>query len=196
MKSQRERTEAWNNMLTRSFTRREKIVLAIVAIAFFIGLYFLVIHYPIKTRLKEIDLEKMEVEDQTTVAMAMAERYRLMSEELDEIFSLPEEEITVMPPYDNKQTLTLYFYNVFADTAPNLRFDNVKIEGNIASRSISFSFTADDYESAKAILQQLTGTGFRCLMQNVALSPTEGSIEEDELRVSGNIVFYELIDET
>ena len=182
-------------MLMRGFTRREKIVLLFLALVLVAGFYFLAIHYPVKTRLEEIESEKMEVEDQTTIAMAMAQRYRSMKNELDEIFALPEDEITVMPLYDNRQTLTLYFYDVFKDTAPNLSFSNVKIDGNIAERSISFNFTADSYETAKTILQQLTGTGFRCQLQNVTLSPSDGDIESDEIKVSGNIVFYELIDD-
>lgn len=178
----------------RSFTKREKIVLFILVIALVFGFYFLAIHYPVKTRLEEIELEKIEVDDQTSIAMAVAQRYNSMKKELDEIFSLPEDKITVMPRYDNEQTLTLYFYTVFEDTAPDLRFDNVKTDGKIAKRSINFNFTAENYDSAKEILQQLTGTGFRCLLQNVTISPTNGDVEGDELRVSGNIVFYELID--
>lgn len=180
-------------MLMRSFTKREKIVLLLLSLVLVAGFYFLAIHYPVKTRLAEIEVEKVEVEDQTTVAMAMAQRYRSMKNELDEIFALPEDEITVMPLYDNRQTLTLYFYEVFKDTAPNLSFGNVKTEGNIAQRTISFNFTAESYESAKSILQQLTGTGFRCQLQNVTLSPAEGDVESDEIKVSGSIIFYELM---
>ena len=187
------RTEAGNNMLMHSFTKREKIVLVILAIALVAGFYFLAIHYPVNQRLEEIKIEKAEVEDQTTLAMAKAQRYRTMQKELDEIFALSEDEITVMPPFDNKQTLTYIFNDVFADTAPNLRFADVKTDGNIATRSISFTFNADSYDAAKEILIKLTGTGYRCLLQNVTLAPTNGDVEYDGLTVSGNIVFYELI---
>ena len=180
-------------MLMRRFTKREKIVMLILAIALVVGFYFLAIHYPVKTRLEEIALEKQDIEDQTVIAEAMLANYRKMKNELDEIFSLPEDEITVMPEYDNKQTLIYYFNTVFAETAPDLRFDNAKIDGRIASRSISFNFTADSYSSAEEILTLLTDTGFRCSMQNLTVSPTEGDLANNELRVSGNIVFYELV---
>lgn len=180
-------------MLMHSFTKREKIVVFVLAIALVVGFYFLAIHYPVKTRLEEIELEKMDIEDQTVVAEAVLANYNKMKNELEEIKSVPEEELTYMPEYDNKQTLIFYFYNVFAETSPDLRFDTPKIEGNIASRTINFNFTADSYESAMEILRLLTGTGFRCLMQNLTVSPTNGDLSKDELRVSGNIVFYELV---
>lgn len=180
-------------MLMHSFTKREKIVIFILAIALLIGFYFIVIHYPVKTRLEEIAIEKADVEDQTTISMAVLENYKKMKTELDEILAMPEDKLTYMPEYDNVETLTFYFNTVFAGTAPNLSFSSVSIDGNIASRTISFNFTSDSYQSAKKILTLLTGTGYRCLMQNVTISPTEGDIERDELRVSGNIVFYELV---
>lgn len=180
-------------MLMRSFTKREKIVLFVVAIALVIGFYFLTISYPVKNRLEEIELEKIDVEDQTTIATAVLANYNKMKNELEEIKSLPEESLTYMPEYDNKQTLIYYFNSVFAETAPDLRFDAAKIEGNIASRTISFNFTADNFESAKEILRLLTGTGFRCSMQNLTVSPTNGDLASDELRVSGSIIFYELV---
>lgn len=180
-------------MLMHRFTKREKVIIVILAIALVVGFYFMVIHYPVKTRLEEIELEKQQVDDETTVALAVAAQYKNMKTELEEIFALPEDEITVMPEYDNKQTLIHYFNSVFADTAPDLRFSGVKTKGSIASRTIGFNFTSPDYASAKDILRKLTGTGFRCLMQSVSLSPAEGSVEDDELRISGNIIFYELI---
>lgn len=180
-------------MLMRSFTKREKIVMLVLAIALLIGFYFLAIHYPVKTRLEEIELEKADVDEQTMLANAMLANYNKMKNELEEIFSEQDENITVMPEYDNKQTLIYYFNNVFADTAPNLQFSQAQINGNIASRTISFNFTADSFESARDILELLTGTGFRCSMDNITVSPTEGDIAHNELRVSGSIVFYELV---
>lgn len=177
-----------------SFTKREKIVLLVLAVALVIGVYFIFIFYPVKTRLEEIDIEKINAEDETTISMAVLEKYRNMKDELEDILAMPEEELTYMPEYDNVETLTLYFNTVFAETAPNLSFSNPQINGNVASRTISFNFTADSYQSAKNILTLLTGSGFRCLMQNVSISPNEGKdVERDKLTISGNIVFYELV---
>ena len=73
--------------------------------------------------------------------------------------------------------------------------DTPSVNGNIVTRNIRFSFTAESYDQAKLILGQLTGTGYRCLMHSVSVSPAENGeeIEEGPLKVSGTITFYELM---
>ncbi len=180
-------------MLMHSFTKREKVILIILAVACLIGFYFLAVHYPVKTRLEEIAIEKSLVDEQQMLADAKFANYTKMKNELEEIKQLPENELTFMPEFDNKQTLIYYFNNVFADTAPNLQFSNAKFEGRIASRTVSFNFNADNWEAAKSTLSLLTGTGFRCSMQNLTISPDAGDISSNSLKVSGNIEFYELV---
>ena len=180
-------------MLMRSFTKREKIVLLVLVLFLVAGFYFLVIHYPVTNRLEEIESEELMVQDQTDFAIAKGQVYVRMKNELNDIMALPLEKITVMPSYDNFQALSFYLRGIFDGIAPDLRFGDPKIEGRIATRSISFSFNADSYEIAKETLRQLTGTGFRCLMQNVTISPEDGDLENNSLRVSGTIIFYELI---
>ena len=180
-------------MLMRSFTKREKIILLVLVIFLVVGFYFLMIHYPVTTRLEEIEAEKLNVQDQTDLAIAKGQVYVRMKNELADLEKLPIGKLTVMPAYDNFQSLTFYFSSIFEGVAPDLRFSDPKIEGRIATRSISFSFTAPDYATAKETLKQFTGTGYRCLLQNVSISPEEGNLETDPLKVSGTIIFYELI---
>lgn len=181
-------------MLMRSFTKREKIILLVLVLFLVAGFYFLVIHYPVTNRLEEIAAEKLEVEDQTNAAIAKGQVYIRMKNELNEIMSLPLDKLTVMPTYDNTQALWFYYRSIFVDVAPDLRFSDPKISGRIATRSMTFSFTAENYDIAKETLKQLTGTGFRCLLQNVTITPGDGNLADDALKVSGTIIFYELVE--
>ena len=175
-------------MLMRNFTKREKIILLVLVIFLLIGFYFIVIHYPVTSRLEEIEAEEMLTQEQTDLAIAKGQNYVKMKNELNDIFALPFDKITVMPSYDNHQT-------IFEDLMPDLRFGEAKIEGNIASRTVSFNVTVSDYNAAKDVISKLTGTGFRCLLTNLTVSPEEGNLETDAIRLSGNIVFYELVTE-
>ena len=183
-----------NAVLTRSFTRREQAMLLVLVLAILVGLYFYAVHYPIVNRMEEIEQETEEVALATTVAETRYAQYKAMKAELDEIFAMPEDELTVMPEYDNFQTLMNYFNVIFLGTDPSLNFDAVRTSGKIATRTVRFSFTAGDYAQAKRILGQLTGTGFRCLMENVSLTPADNNeeVESGVLKVSGTITFYEL----
>ncbi len=180
-------------MLMRSFTKREKIILLILVLFLIAGFYFLVIHYPVTTRLEEIESEKLMVEDQTNLAIAKGQVYVNMKNELNDIFAMPFDKITVMPAYDNRSQLFYDYQSIFEGLAPDLRFDKVKIDGNIAQRTVSFTTTVPDFNAAKDFISKLTGTGFRCLLQNITVSPTEGDLENNSIRLSGNIIFYELV---
>ena len=182
-------------MLMHNFTKREKIVLLVLVVFLLIGFYFLVIPYPVTTRLEEIEAEKLMVEDQTNLAITKGQVYVKMKNELNEIFALPFEKITVMPAYDNHTQLLYNYQSIFRDLSPNLTFGNVSIDGGIATRTVSFTVTVKDYAEAKDFITKLTGTGFRCLLQNITVSPSDGNIEADQLTLSGNIIFYELVGE-
>ncbi len=179
-------------MLMHSFTKREKIILIIAAIALVIGFYFLVIHYPVKTRLAEIEAEKLTVEDERMVADIKLASYNKMKNELDEIFAMPAEEITYMPQYDNAATLMSILDGIIPRSEYSIS-QSVSQEGNIAARTVNFNFVADDYMQAKQILGKLQSTGYRCLMQNLTIAPGDGSVTGKNVKVSGNIVFYELV---
>lgn len=179
-------------MLMHNFSKREKVIIFIAAIALVIGFYFLVIHYPCKTRLAEIEQEKVTVEDETMLANIMLDSYRGMKNELDQIFAMPEDEITYMPEYDNVVTLMSILDGIIPRSEYNLS-QSVGTEGNIAKRTMNFNFSASDYEHAKEILEQLQGTGYRCLMQNLTIAPSDGSVTGRDVKVSGSIIFYELV---
>ena len=54
---------------------------------------------------------------------------------------------------------------------------------------LSISFTTGTYESAKAVLQQLHDSAFRCMLDSVGITINQG--ERDTVAVSGTIVFFE-----
>lgn len=209
-------------MLTRSFTRREKILLLILAVMVLIGLYVLLVHNPVKSQLAELTVEKEELELELQVATARQEQYRKMKAELDEIFAQPRDQITVMPPYDNIEALTVQLNEIFMGLEPNLQFQEPRRENEeerVITRPIQFTFEAPSYEAARDIVRKLTHTGNRSLMDSLSIAPaqtqdrnydlaahlagqldlTEGQgigIQYGPQKVSGTINFYELAPET
>lgn len=181
-----------NNLMNRKFSGREKLLMLALVLVFLVGLYFYAVHYPITDRLAEIEAEEEELLFQQEVADTRLAIYNSMKAELEEIFAMPEEEITKMPDFDNRQTLLNYFNLIFAGTDQVLTFDEVRFNGNVAERTIRFSFNAYDFEKAKEVLANLTGSGYRCLLDSLSFGPSGGTVEDGELRISGSITFYEL----
>ena len=180
-----------SEFFNRNFTRREKAMIVVLLVVLLGGLYFLVVHFPIVNRMEEIGNEVEEVEKKTADAEVKLAEYSEMKRELDEILSQPEEDITVMPPYNNIETLMKKLDVIFAGTNPNFSFGQASITDEIAARTINFNCTARDYKEARSLLKAVTGTGYRCLLNSFTLTPVEGGLYEGELKVSGAITFYE-----
>lgn len=178
-------------MLNRRFTRREKLLLLLLAFIGVVGLYFYMVHYPVTNRFAEIDAQRMDVADQYAVAQDRSASYKSMREELDEIAQMPQESVTVMPEYDNSQALIRCFNTIFAGVSPELDFSARELGGGVYERTVRFSFYARDYGDAREILSGLLSTGWRCQMTEVSLVPEEGDLETGLIRVTGTIMFYE-----
>ncbi len=184
-----------SGFLNRSFSRREKGLLLLLVVVLLVGLYFKLVHYPIVSRMEEIEAETEETLDAQAVADVRLGIYNDMSAELEEIFAMPAEDITEMPAYDNEATLMGYLNYIFAGTDQNLNISKVQ-NGNIWERNVRFSFTARSYAQARGVITDLTHTGYRSLLDSLSFAPSGGEegegIETGELTVSGSITFYEL----
>lgn len=180
------------NLMTRKLSTREKLLLLALVLILLAGLYFYAVHYPVTDRLDEIELEWEDLLVAQAAADTRLQTYNDMKAELEEILAVPEDKITVMPAYSNRETLLLYFDKIFAGTGQILYFDDERVNNGIVERTVRFSFNADSYAKARQVLTDLTvGSGFRCLLDSLAVSPAEGDVQTGALRVSGSVTFYE-----
>ena len=181
------------NLMTRRFTTREKVLLLILIVILLVGLYFFLVYYPIERQLNDIEEQKQEILEKQDVANIREAKYDSMKAELEEIFAKPEDEITTMPEYDNFQELMRKFNVIFEGTEPQLTFSHEqRSDSGVVSRPIQFRFNAENYDKAKSVIRALTTTGYRCLMTNLTVSPASGDVESDALTISGTITFYEI----
>ena len=182
-----------SDFLNRSFTRREKLILLALLLAVLVALYFLVVHYPIVNRMEQIEHESEEVDKRLSEAAVKAAEYSNMKTELDRILARPQDQISVMPAYSNIETLMRKLDVIFAGTGPDFSFGQASVRDNVAARSISFTCTAESYQGARRLLRDVTGTGWRCLLNSFTMTPLEESLYGGRLRVSGVVTFYEYV---
>lgn len=182
-----------SDFLSRNFTRREKTMIVVLLAALLVGLYFLAVHYPVVNRMEQIEQETAEVDGLIETAEGKAAEYTAMKQELDKILSQPEEDVTVMPPYNNVESLMSRLDAIFHGTNANFSFGQAAITDHVAARKINFSCSAKDYQEARRLLRDVTGTGWRCLLDSFTLAPVNGSLFGSELQVSGVITFYEYV---
>lgn len=209
-------------MLMRSFTKREKALLLVLVLIVLAGLYMLLVHNPVENSLARLAGEKEDAELLVQVAQVRAARYNQMKNELEEIFSQPKDQITVMPPYDNTKALMVELNHIFGELEYNLTFSDVVFQEGVAIRAVQFTFDAPSYEVARNIIDRLGHTGNRSLMNTLTIAPSENGrvthvdnivrnlgrndgvgssqgvdhILAGPQTVSGTITFYELAPQT
>lgn len=177
-----------SNFMKRRFTTREIILLLVFLVILLIGLYFFLVFYPTKKDLEEIKAKQEEVEGQIDIQEIRKGLYDDMQAELDKL----GENRSLIPDYDNIETLMIEFNRIFAEVEPQISYSVGAPNDGIIERRISFSFKAKDYKQAKSILTELNTIEYLSLMSNLTLSPSSGKdIATSELTVSGTMYFYE-----
>lgn len=203
-----------NNVMRHRFTLREIVLLIVLIVVLFVGLYFLLVYYPIRDRKAELNEQIQQVEDRTVITDARLIVYNRMQDAIDEIELIPEAERTRMHKSTDEERAALYksFGEIFSIASQvDLTYPATSQDGNVVRRPVYFSFTipvavasdASDsdvaaaaetaYEKCKTIFFNLThNDNRRSLLSNVTLTPKNGNVVTDEISVSGTITYYEI----
>ena len=163
------------------------LVVLLIGVGYYMGFYT-----PLQNELASIATQCSNIDTQITTSMAKIGRMDEMQAELDEILSRPADEITEIAPYDNKEVVLNQLYGILGQAQDySLNFTDPTVEkGGTVRRNISMSFRCADYDSAKAIIRDLTDSQWRCLVSNLSLSGG-GDIMEGEVQVNATITFFE-----
>lgn len=173
--------------MRRRLTAREWVLLALLGVILLIGGYILLFYTPVTAERDSLLGEAESVRTQTEAVQARLKDKRRMEQELEELFAADDPPLG-MADYDNLQPIMGELDSILAGTKDySLTFSTVDDSQTIVRRSISMSFTADSYESAKAVLQRLHDSGFRCMLENVGLDLGQGTA----VAFNGTIVYYE-----
>lgn len=175
--------------MKRKLTAREWMLLAVLAVLVAVSGYIMLFYIPVTTQrdnaLNEAEACRMELE---AVQLRLEEKRR-MERELEELFSQPEEPLS-LAPYDNLQPVMMELHAILDGAGDySLSFGTVDTEETIVRRSISMTYTAGSYAAAKDILQRLHDSAYRCMLDSVNVSV--GQERDGRISVNSTIVFFE-----
>lgn len=177
--------------MKRRMTARELVLLGILAAILLASCYVMLFYLPVTAELERLANEIELCRTQLTAAQQRAEEKQRMERELEELLSQPEPPLE-MPAYDNLQQVMFELNAILASTEEYaLSFGTVDAGESIVHRRISLSFTSGSYDQAKAVLQQLHDSMYRCMLDDLRLSLPSG--QRDGVTVSGSIVFFEYV---
>ena len=174
--------------MKRSLTAREWILLGLLGVVALVSGYVMLFYMPMTARRdaarKETELCRLQAE----AAQVRLEEKRRMERELEKIFAR-EEEPRALADYDNLQPVMMELHTVLTGTEYSLSFGTVDTSQHIVRREISLSFTCSGYDTAKAVLQRLHDSLYRCMLSNITISL--GQAADGGAAVSGSLVYFE-----
>lgn len=192
--------------MRRELTAREWMLLGVLGIMLVVTGYILLFYNPMTSErdrcISETETCRMQIE---AANLRIEDKHR-MERELEELFAAEVPPIGI-PDYENLKPVMFELNSILSGARSyNLSFSTVDTSQTIVRRSISMSFTTGSYASAKAILEQLHDSGYRCMMDNVSINFSgdgyrsgwwgdlwgnpEEYIEEN-VSVNATIVFFE-----
>lgn len=175
--------------MRRQLTTREWLLLALLGIILVVSGYMLLFYMPQTTERDRCVQETESCRTEIEAAQLQLEEKHRMEQELEALFSGDTPPLSIAD-YDNLQPVMFELNSILASTEDySLSFSTVDASQAIVRRSITMAFTTVDYESAKAVLQQLHDSAFRCMLDSVSVSISRG--EQETVSVTGNIVFFE-----
>ena len=175
--------------MKRKLTPRECMLLGVLAVLVLASAYVMLFYMPTTSARDNALAETETCRQQIEVAQLRLTEKQRMERELEEIFARDPNPLG-LANYDNLQPVMMELHTVLAGTQDySLSFATVDASQRIVRREISVNFTCNSYDSAKAVLQRLHDSMYRCMLNNISIS--WGRTSDSTASVSGSIVYFE-----
>lgn len=186
-------------VLTRSFTKKEKGLLLFLSLLVVIAVYYFAVHLPVTTTIQECESEKAALETENTVLLAKVQKKHQMEKELEEILS--QEDAKEVPKYDNLASVTEYLNTALSQTTNfDLSVGDVKFDENAAiyRRPVTIRTSLYGYQSVQRVVTKVINCPYLCQIATVNITPynrrgeeANNSIETRDVNLNITMNFYE-----
>lgn len=179
--------------MNRSFTRREKVLLCVLAALLVVVGYIALFFRPMQEQIQASRDRQSAAQDQMVVEQGRLIRMQQMQEELDRLKqsgAVPNAEI---PTYDNIQNVMVQLNTILSQaTEYSLSFQEVQQgEDGMISRPIQMTFVAEDYQTVRSIVDDLYQCWYRCSIEDLSVTAEENLSIRNHINVELSLVFYE-----
>ena len=156
-------------ILSRDFTRAEKIILVILALVL-VGLaYYQFVYKMVAESIEKAHAEAEAIRVEMTGVNAKIQRMEEMQAELETIQSNPR--ASYMGSYNNSKEELAFLNDVLSGALQyTITFSNVTRDGDQIRRNFSLQFTTEDFSSMERIISRLCDGRLRCLINDISYS--------------------------
>jgi uncharacterized protein YxeA len=163
-------------MLDYTFSKREKVLLVILALIAIGILYYQVIYRNVQDQLDSLNSQISEAQDETVTATAKLSKMKTMQAAIDS-YKAAGLKATEMPSYDNITPLMAELNTTLASSSDyTLSFDDVDTSSTTVERGVDLTFGASSYASARSILDSLLQGSYPCSLDEFTITDNSAEI--------------------
>ena len=156
-------------LITRDFTRKEKILLLLLSLILVALCYYQFVDKPVRAALEAARTEASELEVELSAVETKLARMRKMRAEMEDITAGGT--ISEMASYNNSKAEIALLNDILADTYDyTISFANVTRSGDQIRRNFTLTFNTDSYTTMSRILTRLSSSHYRCLIGDIRCS--------------------------
>ena len=177
--------------LNRGFSLKEKLILLALALLLLIGLYYFAVDQPVRKALENAETSRLDLESENELLQAKLTQLKNMENELD---GIQEKNLaSAMPSYNASKAEIALLNDILKDKATeyNVSFDEVTRQGDQIRRPFTMTYLADNYETAREILGELSDSQIRCVVSEIDFHSVEEDLLDGQVSVSLNACFFE-----
>lgn len=163
-------------MLSYTFSKREKVLLLILALILLGLLWFMLVWQGTANEKMRIDAEIAETEAQTLVATNKVAKLATMQEAIDAQKKAGAKPAS-LPEYDNTTALMAQLNTILATTKDyKLSFDDLDFSSEgVVARGVTITFGCESIEAGRAVMTQLESGPFACTIDSASISSTNST---------------------
>ena len=178
-------------ILSRDFSRGEKILLALLALVLVGLIYYQFVDKTVRSSIEKANAETESIKVELAAVNAKIQRMEEMQAELDSIQSDPS--ASYMGSYNNSREELAFLNDVLKSAEQyNISFSNVTRDGDQIRRNFSLQFTTADYAGMEKIMKQLCDGKLRCLINDISYNTTRYNYSTAERELYGRD-YYERV---
>ena len=173
-------------VLSRDFTRTEKILLVLLAVILVGLVYYKFIYLYVSDSVNSSYSEAQALETEISMTEAKLMRLKSLQTELD---TMKEDgTLSYMPSYNNSKSEIAFLNKALEDTEKySVSFADVTRSGDQIRRSFTLQYVTKNYKTAQEVLKQLCGSRNRCLVGDIRCQIADTG----ETTINAAATFYE-----
>ena len=158
-------------ILSRDFSRGEKILLVLLALVLVGLVYYQFVDRVVRDNIAQAKAQTEAAQTELTAVNAKIKRMEEMQAELDSITRNPN--ASYMGSYNNSQEELAFLNDVLKSALQyTITFSNVTRDGDQIRRNFSLQFSTSDFVSMEKIMKQLGDGRLRCLINDISYNLT------------------------